>query len=126
MTSYPMKTWLRDGLAAAASTDAPVCDINPFPNLFTMVTRKTSRGTVLGGDQRLTMEEALHAYTELGAYVNKAENHRGRLVPGLAADVAVFSRDLLSADPEAILGDTRCDLTIRGGAVVYDALDDDA
>ena len=44
----------------------------------------------------------------------------GRLVPGLAADVAVFSRDLLTARPEEILQDTRCDLTIRGGQIVFD------
>jgi len=53
--------------------------------------------------------------------VNKCEDHRGTLKPGMAADVAVFSRDLLTATPEAILSDTRCDLTILGGACVYDA-----
>jgi predicted amidohydrolase YtcJ len=52
--------------------------------------------------------------------VNRAEHHRGRLAPGLAADVAVFSRDLLTASPDEILHDTRCDLTILGGEVVYD------
>ncbi|MCF4129669.1 amidohydrolase [Methylobacterium sp. SyP6R] len=118
--SYPMKTWLDHGLAAAASSDAPVCDIDPFPNLYTMLTRKTSRGTVIGGDERLSLPEALHAYTALGAYVNKAEGHRGRLVPGLAADIAVFSRDMTKAAPDEILSDTRCDLAIRGGTVVYD------
>ncbi len=120
LSSYPMRTWLDAGLSAAASSDAPVCDINPFPNLFTMVTRKTSRGTVMAGGEALSMAEALHAFTELGAYVNRSEGHRGRLVPGLAADVAVFSRDLIDADPELVLHDTCCDLTIRGGEVVHD------
>jgi predicted amidohydrolase YtcJ len=45
---------------------------------------------------------------------------KGKLVPGFFADVAVFSRDLLSAAPKEILKDTRCDLTIRGGRIVYD------
>ncbi len=121
LASYPMRTWLDAGLSAAASSDAPVCDIDPFPNLYTMVTRKTSRGTVMAGGEALSMAEALHAFTQLGAYVNKSEGHRGRLVPGLAADVAVFSRDLIAADPEDVLHDTRCELTIRGGEVVYDA-----
>ena len=124
--SYPMRTWLDRGLKAAASSDAPVCGIDPFPNLYTMVTRKTSRGTVIGGDQRLSVEDALAAYTEFGAYVNKAETHLGRLLPGMAADIAVFSRDMLSADPEEILTDTRCDLTIRGGAIVHDRLGEHA
>ena len=119
--SYPMRTWMERGLMPAASSDAPVCDINPFPNLYTMITRKTSRDTVIGADETLTIEQALSAFTELGAYVNEAERHRGRLVPGLAADVAVFSRDLTGASADEILRDTRCDMTIRGGEVVYDA-----
>jgi hypothetical protein len=118
--SYPLRTWIERGLHPAASSDAPVCDIDPFPNFFTMLTRKTSRGTVMDAGERVSIAEAIRAFTEFGAYVNRQEGHRGRLVPGLAADVAVFSRDLLTASPEEILHDTRCDLTIRGGAVVFD------
>ena len=120
MPSYPMRTWIDRGLRPAASTDAPVCALDPFPNIHAMLTRATRRGTVIGGDQVVSIEEALAAYTEFGAHVNKAEHHRGRLVPGLAADVAVFSRDLLSAHPDEILSDTRCDLAIRGGELVHD------
>jgi predicted amidohydrolase YtcJ len=118
--SYPLKTWIDLGFKPAAGSDAPVCDINPFPNLFTMLTRKTSRGTVMSESERVSIAEAIAAFTEFGAYVNKAEREWGRLCPGLAADVAVFSRDLLTATPEEILHDTRCDLTIRGGEIVFD------
>jgi predicted amidohydrolase YtcJ len=118
--SYPIRTWIGMGLHPAASTDAPVCDANPIPNLFAMTTRRTTRGTLLGPDQILTMPEALAAYTNYGAYVNKAERHRGRLLPGMAADVAVFSRDILDGPAEAIL-DTRCDLTILNGRIVHEA-----
>jgi predicted amidohydrolase YtcJ len=118
--SYPLKTWIDLGLKPAAGSDAPVCDINPFPNFYSMLTRKTSKGTVMSEDQRVSIAEAIAAFTAFGAYVNKAEHEVGRLVPGLAADVAVFSRDLLSADPEEILQDTRCDVTVRGGQVVFD------
>lgn len=118
--SYPMRTWMNFGMKPAASSDAPVCDVDPFPNFFTMLTRKSSKGTILGGQETLTPAEAIAAYTEFGAYVNRAEHHRGRLAPGLAADVAVFSRDLLSASPDEILHDTRCDLTILDGQIVYD------
>jgi predicted amidohydrolase YtcJ len=107
--SYPLKTWIELGLKPAAGSDAPVCDINPFPNFFSMLTRKTSNGTVMADGERVSIAEAI-----------AAEHEVGRLVPGLAADVAVFSRDLLSADPDKILHDTRCDLTIRGGSVVFD------
>ena len=120
-TSYPMKTWIDMGFRPAASTDAPVCDANVWPNFYTMLTRKTSRGTVVGGGEAISIERAIQAYTEFGAYVNRCEDHRGTLRPGQAADVAVFSRDLLTATPEQLLSGTRCDLTILGGACVHDA-----
>ncbi|MCZ0732911.1 amidohydrolase [Phreatobacter sp. AB_2022a] len=120
-TSYPMKTWIELGFKPAASTDAPVCDANIYPNFYQMLTRKTSRGTVIGASERISIERAIQAYTEFGAYVNKCEDHRGTLRPGQAADVAVFSRDMTTATPEEILTGTRCDLTILGGACVHDA-----
>jgi predicted amidohydrolase YtcJ len=85
-----------------------------------MLTRKTHKGTVVGGQQALSIDEALQAYTEYGAFAEKAETRKGRLAPGLLGDVAVFSRDMTRSAAEEILEDTRCDLTIRGGAVVFD------
>jgi predicted amidohydrolase YtcJ len=120
-TSYPMKTWIDMGFKPAASTDAPVCDTNVFPNFYTMLTRKTSKGSVIGPSEVISIERAIEAYTAFGAYVNRCEDHRGTLNPGQAADIAVFSRDLLSATPEEILRETHCDLTILGGACVHDA-----
>jgi predicted amidohydrolase YtcJ len=120
--SYPLRTWIERGFRPAASSDAPVCDADPFPNFYTMLTRKTSRGTVIGGGETVTMTQALQAYTEFGAYVNRAEHHRGKLLPGMAADIAVFSRDLLTATPEDVRDDTRCDLTLLAGQPVHDRL----
>lgn len=120
LPSYPFRTWFDLGLKPATGSDAPVCDPNPFPNFHTMLTRQTWRGTVMDERQRVSIEEALQAYTEYGAFSQKQESVKGKLVAGFLADIAVFSRDLLTASPEEILGDTRCDLTIRGGKVVYD------
>lgn len=120
LPSYPFRTWFDLGLKPATGSDAPVCDPDPFPNFHTMLTRQTWRGTVMDERQRVAIEEALQAYTEYGAFSQKQEAVKGKLVPGFLADVAVFSRDLLSASPEQILKDTRCDLTIRGGKVVYE------
>lgn len=119
--SYPMRDWITAGMKPAASSDAPVCDVNIWPNIYTMLTRKTSRGTVIAAGQSLTIEEVIAAYTEFGAYVNRCETHRGKLLPGMAADVTVFSRDLAKASPEQLLHETRCDLTIIDGRVVYEA-----
>ncbi|MDP3254396.1 amidohydrolase [Bosea sp. (in: a-proteobacteria)] len=118
---YPMRDWIAAGLKPAASSDAPVCDANIWPNIYTMLTRKTARGTVISPDQTLTIDEVISAYTEFGAYVNRCEDSRGRLLPGMAADIAIFSRDLSSATPEQLLHETRCDMTIIAGKVVYEA-----
>ncbi len=58
--SYPMRSWLDAGQHPAASSDAPVCATNPFHNLFNQVTRRTSRGTVLGAGQAISVAEAVH------------------------------------------------------------------
>lgn len=118
--SYPMRKWLDAGLHAAASSDAPVCATNPFKNLFTMVTRRTKRHSVIGGAERLSMAEAVHAYTLLGAYTQFAEDRLGRLVPGQLADIAVLSRDIFAIPVEAVENDVRCDLTLLGGEIVFD------
>lgn len=85
-----------------------------------MITRKSRKGTELGADQRLSMAEALHAYTALGAYTQFAEAEKGTLSPGKLADVAVFSRDLFAATPEEVRDDTHCAMTIIGGKVVHE------
>lgn len=119
--SYPIRTWMDLGLKPSTGSDAPVCDPNPFPNLHAMLTRKTWKGTVMDAQQRISLPEALQAYTEHGAFSQKQETRKGRLVPGQLADIAVFSRDLFDATPEEILGGTEVDLTILGGKVVYRA-----
>jgi predicted amidohydrolase YtcJ len=117
--SHPMRTWIEAGLQPSASTDCPVVEIDPFANLYTMVTRKTERGTQIGTEHILTMEEALNAYTFASAYAAHEETIKGRLIPGQLGDVAVFDTDLLTCAPEDILS-AQCDLTILGGRVVYE------
>ncbi|MBF9234595.1 amidohydrolase [Microvirga alba] len=122
LSSYPFKTWMDLGFKPATGSDSPVCSPNPFPNLYSMLTRKTWKGTVMDARQRVSIEEALQAYTEFGAFSQKMEKVKGKLIPGQLADIAVFSRNLLNATPEEILDSTQCDLTILGGDIVYDRL----
>jgi hypothetical protein len=117
--AYPMRSWLDAGQHPAASSDAPVSTTDPFINLFTMVTRKTNRGTVLGAKQAISLAEALHCYTYCGAYTQRAEDVRGRILPGMFADVTVLSRDIFESAPEEILT-TQADLVLRSGEVVFD------
>lgn len=122
LRAYPIGTWTRAGLRPSTGSDAPVCDPSPFPNLHAMITRQTARGTVMDETECLTPEEALRAYTEYGAYSQGAEAVKGRLSPGMLADIAVFDRDLMDADPADILHDTRCVMTVLDGRIVHDLL----
>lgn len=120
LSSYPLKTWKDLGFKPATGSDAPVCHPNPYPNIYSMLTRETGKGTVMDARERVTIEEALQVYTEYGAFSQKLENVKGKLVAGQAADIAVFSRNMLTAKPEEILNDTHCMLTIREGEVVFE------
>lgn len=117
--AYPMASWLRDGQNPAASSDAPVSSTDPFQNIYTMVTRRTNKGTVLGAAEAITVAQAVHCLTYCGAYTQFAENERGRLLPGMLADVTVLSEDIFSADPGAIRG-IAAELVLLGGRAIVD------
>ena len=88
-------------------------------NLYTMLTRKSERGAVLGEGQRLSTTQAIDAMTANGAYGSFSETVKGTLTPGMLADIAVWDSDIFSAEPDALLH-TRCDLTVLSGEVVFD------
>ena len=117
--AYPMRTWFDAGQNPAAGSDAPVSSTDPFRNIWTQVARTTRTGTVLGADQRIAVAEAVHSYTYCSAYTQFAEQQRGRLLPGMLADIAVLSQDIFACDTDAIPA-TRADLVLRGGRQVFD------
>ncbi len=117
--AYPMRTWLEEGQHPAASSDCPVSTVDPFVNLFTMLTRQTNRGTVLGAEEALTPAQAVHCQSWCGAYTQFAEDRRGALEPGMLADIAVLSGDVFAMEPEAVPG-VQADLTLRDGVAIFD------
>ena len=83
-----------------------------------MVTRRTKvAGSVIGPAQRISLAEAIHVYTYCSAWTQFAEHERGRLLPGMAADISVLSRDILAEDIDAVL-ETKAEIVLRGGEVV--------
>jgi predicted amidohydrolase YtcJ len=122
LRAYPMRTWLEEGHHPSASSDCPVSTVDPFVNIFAMLTRRTNRGTVMGAEEALTVEQAIHCQTWCAAYSQFEETRRGTLEPGMLADIAILSRDIFAASPEEILHDTRADLTLLGGAPIHDRL----
>jgi len=119
--AYPMRTFLERGLNPSASSDAPVCPVNPLLGVYAMLTRKTTSGRVHGPDQCVDIYQALAAYTTASAHTTFDETHKGLLAPGFLADVAVLSRDVFSIGPEELLA-TEIDLTLCGGRIVHDRL----
>lgn len=117
--AYAMKTFADRGIVAAASSDAPVVPVNPMLGLQTMVTRRDRLGDEIFPEERITIEEALKAYTWAGAYAAHQEHRKGSLKPGLLGDVTVFEHDLRQVDP-ATLEHERIDMTIAAGEVVYE------
>ena len=94
---------------------------DPVAALHTAVNRQTRDGRPEGGwlpGERLPLPVALEAYTAGSAYAAFADHRRGRVAPGLDADLVVLDRDLLAAGPSAIIG-TGVRLTVLGGRVVH-------
>jgi predicted amidohydrolase YtcJ len=105
----------------AFGSDWPVVPYDPFLALNNAVNRQTADGQPAGGwlpGERLSVAEALDAYTAGSAFAAFADHGRGRIEPGMDADLVVLDRDLLAAGPSAIIG-TGVRLTVLGGAVVH-------
>lgn len=119
--SYAWAEFARRGVPLAFGTDYPVEPVAPFRGLYAAVTRKSEDGKQeYYPEQRLTIEQAIAAYTTGSAYAEFAEKDKGKLAPGMLADFAVLDRDLTAIPPEKILG-TQVLRTALGGKTVYEA-----
>jgi len=104
-------------------SDWTVAPIDPILGIYAAVTRRTLDGKHPGGwlpEQKITVEEALRAYTAGNAYGVFAERRRGRLAPGFKADLVLLDQDLTRIPAEAIER-VSVRATITGGRVVYQA-----
>jgi predicted amidohydrolase YtcJ len=117
--SYAWKEFLDDGIPLAFGTDYPVEPITPFRGLYAAVTRKNEAGTKeYFPEQKITIEQAIAAYTTGSAYAEFEEKQKGLLQPGMLADFVVLDRDILKVSPAEILK-TRVLRTVVGGKTVY-------
>jgi len=119
--SYAWRSMLDAGAPVAFGSDWPVAPLNPILGIYAAVTRATLDGKHTDGwfpDQRLTVEEALSAYTHGSAYAAFQENEKGSITPGKLGDIVVLSDDLFTIPP-AKIKDAHVVMTIVGGKVVY-------
>jgi len=123
-TSYAWRSMLDAGAPLAFGSDWPVAPLDPLLGIYAAATRATLDGKHPDGwfpEEKLTVEEALRAYTAGSAFAAFEENKKGTISPGKLADLVVLSDDLFSIPPERIK-DARVVLTLVGGKVVYQAL----
>jgi len=119
--SYAWKEFLDDGVTLAFGTDYPVEPITPFRGLYAAVTRKNEAGTKeYFPEQKLTIHQAIAAYTTGSAFAEFAEKEKGTLAPGMLADFVVLDHDITKVAPAEILK-TRVLRTVVGGKTVYTA-----
>jgi hypothetical protein len=122
-TTYAFRSFLDARVRLALGTDWPVAPLDPMATLHAAVTRATLDGKRPGGwvpEQKITLAEAIEAYTAGAAYAEFQEKDKGRLVPGQLADLVILSEDVFAVPAERIQ-DVRAGTTIVGGRVVYAA-----
>jgi predicted amidohydrolase YtcJ len=123
--TYAFRTFLNHGVHLAFGTDWDVAPLNPIFTIYAAVTRATLDGKNPNGwfpEQKLTVAEAVEAYTMGSAYAEFQEKVKGSITPGRLADMVVLSDDIFSVDP-AKIRDVKVLKTIVGGKVVWEKKD---
>ena len=120
--TYAFRTFLSNGVHLAFGTDWDVAPLNPLLTVYAAVTRSTLDGKNPNGwfpEQKLTVEEAVDAYTMGSAYAEFQEKEKGSITPGKLADMVLLSDDIFSIHPVKIR-DVKVLKTIVGGRLVWD------
>jgi len=120
-TTYAFRTLLDTKARLSFGSDWSVAPVSPILGIYAAVTRRTLDDANPQGwvpEQKITVEEALRAYTATAAYASFEENEKGSIAAGRLADVVMLDRDLFKIPPEQIR-DAQVNLTMVGGKVVY-------
>ncbi|HWZ44447.1 MAG TPA: amidohydrolase [Candidatus Saccharimonadales bacterium] len=122
--TYAFRSFLDHGAKLALGTDWSVAPLNPMWTIYAAVTRATLDGKTPNGwvpEQKLTVAEAVEAYTMGSAYAEFQENEKGSITPGKLADFVVLTEDIFKIPPASIK-DVKVKTTFVGGKVVYGEL----
>jgi predicted amidohydrolase YtcJ len=117
---FPVRSLLDAGVHVSLSSDTPVAEPDWLQGVEAAVLRKSkASGTVRGPAQRISVAEAIRAYTMGGAWQDFMEKRKGSLEPGKLADFCVLDRDILTVDPEEIHAIKNV-ATVVGGKRVFE------
>jgi hypothetical protein len=119
--SYAWRSFLDRGVTLAFGTDWPVAPLDPMPGVYAAVTRATLDGKNPDGwipEEKITLPEAIEAYTMGAAFAEFQEREKGSISPGKLADMVILTENIFELKPEAIRN-VKVKTTIVGGKVVY-------
>src|SRR5579863_3003967 len=121
-SSYAWKSLLDAGATLAFGSDWAVAPLDAVMGIYAATTRQTLDGKNPGGwipEQRITVAQAVHAYTVGSAFAEHQEKVKGSIEPGKLADLVILSDDIFSIAPEKIQN-TKVDMTIFDGRVIFE------
>lgn len=121
-TTYAFRSLLDSGATLAFGTDWTVAPLNPVLTVYAAVTRRTLDGKNSKGwipEQKISVEEAVRAYTVGSAYAEFQETVKGNISAGKLADLVILSRDIFKIDPKEI-ENVKVNFTVVDGRVVYE------
>ncbi|WP_312108099.1 amidohydrolase [Brevibacillus reuszeri] len=119
--TWPIKTLLKNEVSLAFGSDFPIVPLDPMTEIYRAVTRLHDDHQPEGGwnpQEKITMAEALRAYTSAPAYGVFREHELGKLAPGMLADIVVLDRNLFAIEPP-LIRDAKALLTITDGKIVF-------
>ena len=120
-TTYAFRTLLDRGVRLALGTDWSVAPLNPILTLYAATTRATLDGRNPDGwvpDQKITIQEAIAAYTSGSAFAEFQEGEKGTIARGKLADLVILSDDVFTI-PAAAIKDVKVLTTVVGGKIVH-------
>jgi hypothetical protein len=121
--SYAWRSFLDHGVRLAFGTDWPVAPLNPMLGLYAAVTRATLDGKNPNGwipEEKITLPEAVEAYTMGSAFAEFQDIEKGSITPGKLADMVILSDNIFDLKPEAIRN-VKAETTIVGGKVLHES-----
>jgi predicted amidohydrolase YtcJ len=121
-TTYAFRSLMDSGAVVAFGSDWPVAPLVPLTGIYAAVTRRTIDGKNPGGwipQEKVSVAQAVRAYTYNAAYAEGEEALKGSIQPGQLADIIVLSSDIFQINPIEI-ENVKVDLTLLGGQIIYD------
>jgi len=120
-TTYAFRSFLENKVKMGFGSDWTVGPLSPLLGIYAAVTRRTTDGANPNGwfpEQKISVMEAIEAYTLSNAFAAFEEKEKGSIESGKLADLVVLKDNILTIDPLKI-EDTQVDMTILGGQIVY-------